>query len=464
MWLTQLFFDYFPMYNKFRAVESILIVAEITVPVLAFLGLKAISDKTVTWERLQKSILIAGGVTGGICVLVALMSGSIDVTSSYDASWKGQMGLLYDLILSQRRELIRSDAWRSLLFVLLGGGVTYWYAYELYKKEQAAKSQEQVQKATLIAGLALTVLIVADMWAVDKRFCNDGMFATKKEEQKAFVMLPYEKQILQDDSYYRVLNMSTNTFNEARTGYYLHSIGGYSAAKLRRYQDMIDVHISREMNPLIRVVSMTGGRLIDDPNRGAAFDVLNMLNMKYAIVPTQGGQPVAVSNPWAFGAVWLVDEVQSVLTPNEEIAALNTIDLRRVAVAETEFAQMLSGANEANEGDKVEFVEYKPNELTYRTSLAGERVVVFSEIYYPHGWHLYVEDSGEELPIARVNYTLRAARVPAGEHRLRMVFDPEAVKKGDMLSLACMAVLLITLFAALAMAYRGRKKTAEAEA
>ena len=456
MWLTELFFNYFPMYNKFRAVESILIVAEITVPLLAFLGVKAINDKQLAWERVKKSIYISGGITAGICALVALFAGSIDVTSSYDASWKGQVGQqIYDLILNQRQELIRSDAWRSMLFVLLGCGVTYWYAYTMYKKEQ--------KNATLIAGLALTVLIVADMWAVDKRFCNDGMFTSKKEEKKAFAMLPYEQQILQDESYYRVLNMSVNTFNEARTGYYLHSIGGYSAAKLRRYQDLIDEHISKEMNPLLQAVSRTGGRLENDPQQGAAFPVLNMLNMKYAIVPTQGGQALPVMNPWTYGAVWFVDEIRSVDTPNEEIDALSTIDLKRAAVAEAAFAQMLTGENKASEGDKIEFVEYKPNKLTYKSNLGSERIAVFSEIYYPHGWHMYV-DGKEELQIARVNYMLRAARVPAGEHELTMVFDPDAVRKGDLLSIGCMVIFLLTLLAALAMAYRGRRKTTEAEA
>ena len=449
MWLTELFFDYFPMYNKFRAVESILIVAEITVPLLAFLGLKAINDKQVPWERLKKSLLISGGVTAAICALVALMAGSIDVTSSYDASWKGQMGALYDLILDQRQALIRSDAWRSLLFVLAGFGVTFWYAYTLYNKEK--------KNATLIAGVALTVLIVADMWPVDKRFCNDDMYVSKKDEQKAFVMQPYEKQILQDDSYFRVLNLSTNTFNEARTGYYLHSIGGYSAAKLRRYQDLIDMHISREMNPLMQVAARTGGRLIVDPQQGAAFPVLNMLNMKYAVMPTQSGEPVPVMNPWAYGAAWLVDEVLTVNTPNEEMDALGTVDLKRVAVADNEFAKMLAGANAPNESDKIAFAEYKPNRLTYKVNLTNDRVAVFSEIYYPHGWHLYCGNFGEQ-PIARVNYMLRAARLPAGEYELTMVFDPEAVKKGDMLSIGCMVVFLLTLLAAIWQYCRGRRK------
>lgn len=449
MWLTELFFDYFPMYNKFRAVESILIVAEITVPLLAFLGLKAINDKQVPWERLKKSLLISGGVTAAICALVALMAGSIDVTSSYDASWKGQMGSLYDLILDQRQALIRSDAWRSLLFVLAGFGVTYWYAYTLYNKEK--------KNATLIAGVALTVLIVADMWPVDKRFCNDDMYVSKKDEQKAFVMQPYEKQILQDDSYFRVLNLSTNTFNEARTGYYLHSIGGYSAAKLRRYQDLIDMHISREMNPLMQVAARTGGRLFADSQQGAVFPVLNMLNMKYAVMPTQSGEPVPVVNPWAYGAAWLVDEVLTVNTPNEEMDALGTVDLKHVAVADKEFAKILAGANTPNESDKITFAEYKPNRLTYKVNLTNDRVAVFSEIYYPHGWHLYCGNFGEQ-PIARVNYMLRAARLPAGEYELTMVFDPEAVKKGDMLSIGCMVVFLLTLLAAIWQYCRGRKK------
>jgi hypothetical protein len=357
--------------------------------------------------------------------------------------------------------MISSDAWRSLLFVLLGFGVTFWYAYSVYHRS----AKLSADKATLYAGIALCALIVADMWPVDKRFCNDGMFTSKKDEQKAFAMLPYEKEILQDDSYYRVLNLNVNTFNEARTGYNLHSIGGYSAAKLRRYQDMIDVHISREMNPLLQTVSRTGGRLLNDPNQGEAFKVLNMLNMKYAIVPTQGGQPAPVTNPWAYGPAWIVSEVITAQNPNEEIDALDDIDIRRAAVAEGAFAEMLAGASSepVGEDEQVEFLTYKPNELTYRTRLAQSRVIVFSEIYYPYGWHLY-DEQGNEYGIARVNYTLRAARVPAGNHELKMVFAPDAVRKGDMLSLACMAVFLITLIAALATTYRARRRKDGADA
>ena len=449
---TRLFFDYFPVYNKFRAVESILIVAEITMPLLAMLGIKQLVETAdEDKKKYQKPLLVAAGITAGICLIFALFGGSfLSFTSSYDAQWKGQVGNeIYRMIIDQRAAMMTADAWRSFGFIIVSAALLWFYIYKPFK--------------TSYLGIALTALVILDMWPVDKRFCNDAMFTSKKDEQKIFAMLPYEKEILQDSSYYRVLNMSTNTFNEARTSYYLHSIGGYSAAKLRRYQDLIDVHISKEMSPFIQATSRTGGQLSSDPLRGTSFPVLNMLNMKYAVLPIKDGQSVPIMNPWAMGPAWLVDEVRTVSSPNEEIETLDMIDLRHIAVADEQFAPILASPNIASKTDKVDFVEYKPNELTYKTTLANERVVVFSEIYYPYGWYLYLED-GTEIPLARVNYMLRAAVIPAGEHSLRMVFDPESVKKGDRLALACMAILLMTVIAALAMKFReGRKRDTESE-
>ena len=446
--LTELFFNYFPMYNKFRAVESILIVAEITMPLLGFLALKTIADGTLLWKRLRNSIFIAGGVTGLICLIVALASGSIDVTSSYDAQWKGQVGQqIYDAILDQRAALIKSDAWRSLLFVVLGTLVVFGYAYRRYNKPEQ-------KNLNLYMGLILCGLIVADMWTVDKRFCNDSMFVARKDRDKAFKILPYEEQLLQDKTDYRVLNLATNTFNEARTSYYLKSIGGYSAAKLRRYQDLIDVHIAPEMNPLMQAISQTNGFQLPC-NGDSIFPVLNMLNMKYAIVPLQNGQQVPVENPYAMGNCWFVNDLQVVDNANDEIAAIGKINLRNTAVVDKSFADKLNidlpdvAPLMAYDEDKIALTHYAPNRLDYTAQNEQNRIAVFSEIYYPHGWKLYLLDKNgnfdTELPIARVNYMLRAAVIPAGTHTLAMVFQPESVRKGNVLSMICFGVFIIVL-------------------
>lgn len=463
--LTELFFKYFPMYNKFRAVESILIVAEITIPLLGFLALKAICEGRLDWKRVRNSIFISGGITAAICLLVALFSGSIDVTSSYDAQWKGQVGeQIYSAILDQRTAMLQSDAWRSLLFVVLGVAVTFAYAYARYNKEA-------VKNLNLYAGIALCVLVVADMWAVDKRFCNDSLFVENKDRDKAFKMMPYEEELLKDESHFRVLNLATNTFNEARTSYYLKSIGGYSAAKLRRYQDLIDVHIAPEMNPLMQAIMQTNGFMLPC-NGDSIFPVLNMLNMKYAIVPLQNGSQTPVQNPYAMGNCWFVDSLLTVDNANDEIAALSRIDLHKTAVADKAFADKLDLSQPAVAPlmafaeDKIELTKYTPRYIDYYSENEHNKIAVFSEIYYPHGWKLYLLDrEGKEdieLPVARVNYMLRAAVIPAGTHRLRMVFAPESIRKGNILSMVCFGIMVLTLIGVVAcktIRYRRSKVT-----
>ena len=296
----------------------------------------------------------------------------------------------------------------------------------------------------------LAVLVLADMIPVNKRFFGNDHFVKAKDADAYFAMQPYEQQILQDESYYRVLNLATNTFNDARTSYRLKSIGGYSAAKLRRYQDLIDEHISREMNPLMQTVMRTQGFMLPDENAGKDFPVLNMLNMKYAVVPLQGGKNAPVQNPYAMGNCWFVDEVILVDTPDEECAALRTLDLHKQAVADKKFAEVLDVTKPevtplmAFDKNAIVLTSYQPNCLEYVTMSEQNKVAVFSEIYYPYDWHLYmVNADGEkvELPMARVNYTLRAAVIPAGAHQLRMVFEPHALKTDK----ASMAILIFAL-------------------
>ena len=406
MWLTELFFNYFPMYNKFRAVESILVVAEITMPLLGFLGLQKIVNGEVEWPKLRNSLFIAGGVIGVICLLSAVFVGSADMSSSYDAQWKGQVPQwLYDAILDQRAAMAKADAWRSLLFVVLGFALTFWYAWQRNKENKKSYSY------ILYAGLA--VLVLADMVPVNKRFFNNDNFVKSKDSEAYFRMQPWEEQILQDKSLdYRVLNLNTNTFNDARTSYRLKSIGGYSAVKLRRYQDLIDEHISK-MN----------------------WNVLNMLNTKYVI--TQRG---VLPNPDAMGNAWFVNNVQFVPTPDDESAALNSLDLRKTAVADEKFRSILSCKGMPSEGDEITLTSYAPNKLEYTACTAQDRVAVFSEIYYPEGWHIYCDD--KEIALGRVNYVLRAALVPAGTHAIRMEFVPKSLKI-DHWSYACVILLLL---------------------
>lgn len=405
---TELFFNYFPMYNKFRAVESILVVAEITIPLLGFLGLKelaALEDK----KRARLIILIAGGVTAAICLVVAVFGGSFDVTSSYDAQWKGQVGQqIYNAILDQRHQMMTSSAWRSLLFVLSGTAALLIY---VWKKE--------LKNSTYILAAVLGCLILMDMVPVNRHFFGSKNFVNQKDDARYFAIQPWEEQILQDQSLdYRVFNMAANTFNDARTSYRLKSIGGYSAAKLRRYQDLIDAHITQNN-----------------------WAVIDMLNTKYII--TRDGQ--VHLNPNAMGNAWFVNKVEFVDTPDEESEALRTLDLRTTAVADKQFAEVLDIMRPAVSplmayGEEyIRMTSYAPNRLEYDFQAEQNKLVVFSEIYYPEGWHLYVDD--EEYPIGRANYVLRAAVIPAGHHVVRMEFVPAALA----LDKVCLVISILAI-------------------
>ncbi len=405
MWFTELFFNYFPMYNKFRAVSSILIVAEIAMPLLGFLALQKIYEDVTNGEwrtaNYARTIYISAGITAGISLLLALFGGSMwDFSAPNDGQMFAQMPAWFkDAIIAERAHMLTADAWRSFIFIALAAVVLWIY--------QAGK----LNTAYFVS--ILGVLILVDMWGVDKRYFNDSNFVTEKADKGYFAMQPWEKQLEQDkDPNYRVLNLTSNTFNDARTSYRHKSIGGYHAAKLRRYQDLIDAHISQNN-----------------------MAVLNMLNTKYFI--TQQG---VMANPEAMGNAWFVDTVQFVDTPNEESAALWNINMHTTAVADKQFENMLAATSEG-EG-AICLTSYAPNKLIYQATTTADKVAVFSEIYYPHGWHAYID--GKEVELGRVNYVLRALNVPAGEHTITMEFVPDAMRF-DRFSVAC--VILIILLA-----------------
>lgn len=421
MWLTELFFNYFPMYNKFRAVSSILIVAEVAMPLLGFLAVKELMDGTLAREKAIKSIYIAAGVTAGLCLVIALFGGVMfDFVAPIDGTIARQLpDFAYQGILAEREALMKSDAWRSFLFIVLAAATLWVFA------------QGKLKWGYMVA--ILGVLVVADMWPVNKRYLNENHFVTKKSNKAAFQMQPYEKLILQDeDPHFRVMNLTTSTFNDARTSYYLKSIGGYSAAKLRRYQDLIDEHISK-MN----------------------MNVIGMLNAKYFIVSDKkSGQPQVQLNPYAMGNAWFVDTLLVAENANEESDALNYIDLHTTAVLDKEFASYVEEFTpERDSMATVHLTKYTPRYLDYEYSTSKPGTIVFSEIYYPYGWKATID--GQPADIYRVNYMLRAINVPAGEHKIHMEFDPDSVKKGNAIAMACVIIMYVTILVVIGLALYG---------
>lgn len=415
MWFTELFFKYFPMYNKFRAVSSILIVAEIAMPVLGFIAIKDIMSGKVSKGYACRKILVSGAISAGICLFFALFGGLVfSFTSANDAQWSSNIpSWLYDAIVNERHNLMRSDSFRSMLLIC-AGALTLW----LFTKEK-------LKKAWMI--VILGVLCTGDLWSVDKRYFNDDNWVSKKNKEKEFAMYPYEEELLKDPSHFRVFNVTTNTWNEARTSYYLKSIGGYNAAKLRRYQDLIDEHLSKGHMP-----------------------VINMLNTKYFIVNGNDGQPQAAYNPDAMGNAWFIDRFVVAKNANEESDALMQIDLHSEAVIDKSFVDEISSLTPGLPAEReIVLTQYTPKELFYSYSSSTPGSVVFSEIYYPYGWKVYIDD--KPTSHYRVNYMLRAMDVPAGNHTIHFIFDPDSVRKGD-----CLAIFFIILMYAISLGIIGK--------
>lgn len=406
MSFTELFFNYFPFYNKFRTVSSILIVAQITMPLLGFLALKTIIDSEDR-KSFRKPLFISAGVTAGICLLFALFGGALCTFSSpYDgSSLAGMPEWFMDALYAERASMLRSDAFRSFAFIALAAALIYLFIERKVKYP--------------VAVLALGVLVTVDMWGVDKRFFGEGDWTSARQEKAYFEKMDYEKEILADQSYFRVFNLTTNAFNESRTSYYLNSLGGYHAAKLRRYQDLIDEHLSKG-HPA----------------------VVNMLNAKYIIAQGEDGRPQALLNPDAMGNAWFVDEVLVAENAREECDALTKLDLHTKAVCDKEFASFVKPARESAESGSIALISYSPDRLVYETSLeGGDATAVFSEIYYPYGWNAYID--GEKTDHFRVNYTLRALNVPEGEHEVVFEFRPDSIYKGYKVNAAFKALMYV---------------------
>ena len=406
MGLTRFFFDNVPMYNKFRAVSSILVIAEITMPLLGFLALQSLVEAKKVGEDLSKKVLTAGGIVVALA-LVCLM-----FTSGFEGRSDAQMPeWLTPMLVDARRAMLSADCWRSIIFVALGTAVVWFYT----------KSQKFT---TPLLAIVLGVLVLADMWPVAKRFMNDSHFSQGNAYDKEFKMQPWEKQILDSDKdpNFRVFNLTASPFNDARTSYYLKSIGGYSAAKLRRYQDLIDQHLSKMHMP-----------------------VINMLNTKYFIVPDQDtGAPVVQLNPDAMGNAWFVEKIVEAKTPNEECDMLMTLDLHREAVVGSDYINNVSDLNPgADSLAHISLAKYTPEYIEYDAECSKPGTVIFSEIFYPHGWKAIVD--GKPADLYRANYMLRAMNLEPGKHHIRLEFRPESVAKGNTISMTFVVLMYLII-------------------
>ena len=434
MGFTDFFLDYIPMYDKFRAVSSILVIAEFTIPLLAVLALKEVMARPQLVKEQARSFYISLGLTGGIALLFALAPGFFFPSYVSSMEMQALQGIPADQLAPLlanleeiRQSIFTSDAWRSFFVIMIGTAVLWLYGMGKLKA-----------KVTI---LALAVLCLADMWSVNKRYLYDEQFVEKVQQDNSFKPTETDKAILADKTLdFRVLNLAGNTFNENTTSYWHKSIGGYHAAKLRRYQEMIEEHISTEMNGVFKAVSEAGGDMQKVAPSG--FPVLNMLNTRYFIFPLQGGKTVPIQNPYTLGNAWFVNEVQYVDNANEEIDALHRIDPAKTAVVDKKFSAEVKSAAETDTLGTIKLTAYEPNDLKYEVNSKTGGTVVFSEIYYP-GWQAYID--GVEAPQGRGDSLLRAMNVPAGKHVVEFKFDPKSLHVTETVAFVALGVLTCVL-------------------
>lgn len=445
--LTNFFIDYMPMYAKFRTVASILVIAEFTIPLLAMLGLKKILDTPSILNKQIKYVYISFGLTAGFCLLFALMPSvffsnfvsaqELEAMKSIPAEYQGQ---LIANLREMRQAIFTDDCWRSFFIIVIGT-----FLLLLYRANKLKKSA--------FVGLVI-VLCLVDMWQVNKRYLNDGMFVEKSVRDNPIEMTPTDQQILQTKELdYRVLNLATSTFNENETSYFHKSIGGYHPAKLRRYQEMIETYIAPEMEKLMKSIVEAQGDMTK-LNGDSISPVLNMLNTKFFIMPLQGGQTVPLKNPYAFGNAWFVDKVTYVNNANEELEMVGKLNLRAEAVADKKFRDVLGSSCVQDHHAQVTMKTYEPNQLTYEVESAKGGVLVFSENYYPE-WTATVD--GKEVPVGRVNYILRAIQVKPGKHQVVLSFFPKSVDRTETVAYIAFALLVICILLGIGLEIRQRK-------
>lgn len=404
--ITDFFIDYVPMYNKFRAVSSIQVIAELTIPLLAIITLNQFLNSENSKEEKLKYLKYALYGVGGLTLLFTLAGTSLFSFESFrDASINEQLPGISDMLVADRKSLFFKDSLRSLILILLSAGVLWAFLKDKLNKN--------------IALGIFAVLILFDLVGVDKRHINKDDFVVKKREEKPFQASPADKQILNDKSYYRVANFATSPLNDGSTSYFHNSIGGYHAAKPRRYQELFEYQIAKNN-----------------------MEVLNMLNTKYIMFPDRQGNMQLQKNTEANGNAWFVNEVEFVNSADEEITALDSLKTKQKVIVNSEFKELVPKTTFTRDSTAmITLTNYKANELTYKSNTTTEQLAVFSDMYYKNGWNAYVD--GKLTPHFRANYVLRAMLIPKGTHEIVFKFEPTVIKKGNTITLISYALLLI---------------------
>jgi hypothetical protein len=439
MGFNSFLFYHLPLYNKFRTPSMSLVMANVTMVLMAVLTLKAIFDKEnpVDKKKLNLGLYISTGITAGFILLMMALSSSFSFSGASDVQMAAQYGPQWDMIkevlVKDRKALFMSDSWRSLILILISAAFLWLYI------------NQKIKQSGIIIGV-LACLVLFDLWGVDRRYLNESNFITEKRiklrpSQTDQILDQYAAQFKDED--YRVFDLSVNTFNDSYPSAFHHQIGGYHAAKLRRYQDLIDFYLSRHINT----------------------DVLNMLNTRYVVMQGQNGQPMVQRNPDALGNAWFVDAYQLVEDPNAEILALNDFNPADTAIIDKRFAEMVQGKNLERDSNSVIVMDhqkpYNPDYVVYKTKTSKDQLAVFSEVYYAPDWRAYID--GKPADYFRVNYILRAMVVPAGEHTIEFKDEAPLRHKLDFISLIVSGLFVFVVAGSLLLYYKKNKKKTSIE-
>ncbi|MCB0457226.1 MAG: YfhO family protein [Flavobacteriaceae bacterium] len=416
--LTEFFINYIPLYNKFRAVSSIQVLIELLIPVIAIVGLHQFFKGIHSKEKKKKALLYTTYIVGGLSLLFLIgKSIVLNFSSPYDSYFIDEMGMEFvDAIRADRKALFTVDAIRTFIFVLLTAGVL-WLVYSEKLKEKFAIG-------------ALALLLVIDLVGVDRRYVNSDDFVSKRVMEQPFQVTEADQQIQKDTDYFRVYDATTNAFSSGRASYFYHALGGYHAAKPRRMNDINDFYL-------------------DQGN----INILNMMNVKYILVPDKKGGIIAQENPYVNGPAWFVENVLPANNSNEEILHLDSLDTKKTAVIYKDFLAEIPTKNIVRDSTAtIDATEHKPNKLVYETATKTDQLAIFSEVYYPKGWNAYID--GKPATYFRANYILRAMVIPAGIHKVEFKFEPEVIATGTTIGLLSFGLFVLIALGGLVQVWR----------